>query len=254
MVWSVSLKNARSVQICLLLEHKSYVDPHVNFQLLEYLSLGYQKQRKEKKTLELMIPVLYYHGTEKWEYKPLAKHFEAYPDFLQKYLPNFEAEFIDLQKLNQAQIENLKNGLLRTALTLQRYYFDKEGLNKQIEQILLNLNPYLESNFIDVIFVYLIQNDRLNKESFKEKLKTLPQSISNKAMSIYDELIQEGIEKGIEKGKAEGISEGAEKELTKNVLNAFDNGFDLTVIRVITGESIERINAILKKNGRIWFK
>ncbi|MBX2952564.1 MAG: Rpn family recombination-promoting nuclease/putative transposase [Leadbetterella sp.] len=33
----------------LLLEHKSYVEPHVIFQLLDYLSSGYRKQIKENK-------------------------------------------------------------------------------------------------------------------------------------------------------------------------------------------------------------
>lgn len=61
-------------------------------------------------------------------------------------------------------------------------------------------------------------------------------------MSIYDELIQEGIEKG----RAEGIEKGIEK----TILNAYDNGFVLEDILVITGESAEKIREVLKRNGR----
>lgn len=247
MVWSITSKEDISLKICLLLEHKSYVEPNVNFQLLEYLALAYQKQLKEKKELELIIPILYYHGSEKWEYQSLQSHFTKFPIYLQKYLPNFAIEFINLQQLSQQQIQSLKHGLLRTALTVQRYYTDSEQLNKSIEQVLLNLNPYLESNFIDVIFVYLIQNDKLNKASFKKKLEILPPEINSKAMSIYDELLQEGIEKG----KAEGIVEGIEKGIEKAILNSYNNGIALETIRLITGESIEKIMDVLKKNDKI---
>ncbi|TDB57115.1 Rpn family recombination-promoting nuclease/putative transposase [Arundinibacter roseus] len=242
MVWRVNTTLDFPLQICLLLEHKSYIDPQVNFQILEYLALAYQKQWKEKKPLELIVPILYYHGTQHWDYKPLISHFEQYPHFLHKYLPAYLTEFVNLQAMNGQHIQQLKHGLLRTALSIQRYYFDHKELNHNIEQILDSLNPYLDSNFIDVIFVYLLQNDQLDKESFKEKLQILPPDLNKKAMSIYDELIQEGIEKG----KAEGLAEGIEK----TILNAFDNGISFDIIRMITGESDEKIRDVLKKNGR----
>jgi predicted transposase/invertase (TIGR01784 family) len=48
-----------------LLEHKSYPDTNVAFQMLEYIALGYQTQLKNTQELELTVPVLYYHGQEK---------------------------------------------------------------------------------------------------------------------------------------------------------------------------------------------
>jgi flagellar biosynthesis/type III secretory pathway protein FliH len=73
-------------------------------------------------------------------------------------------------------------------------------------------------------------------------------------MSIYDELIQEGIKRGraevIGKGCAEGIEKGYAESLEKIILNAFDNGIALDLIGAITGENLEKIEAVLKKNGR----
>ncbi len=66
-------------------------------------------------------------------------------------------------------------------------------------------------------------------------------------MSLYDELIQEGILRG----KLEGIEEGIEKGIEKIILNAYDNKIDLQTIRLISGESLEKINSILIRNGRI---
>ena len=70
-------------------------------------------------------------------------------------------------------------------------------------------------------------------------------------MSLYDELIQEGILRGKIEGKLEGIKEGIEKGIEKIILNAYDNKIDLQTIRLISGESLEKINSILIRNGRI---
>jgi predicted transposase/invertase (TIGR01784 family) len=224
------------------LEHKSYPDPFVGFQLLEYIAQAYQAQRKEGKAFEVVVPVLYYHGSTQWSYKPLRSHFEHYTSQLLAYVPDFDTVFIDLHNLQVPQLERLRHGLVRTALTVQRYYVDAKEINEQIGRILSSLSPYLESNFLDVIFVYLLQNEQLNRRSFRQAVECLPPYLTEKAMSIYDELIQEGIEKG----RAEGIEKGIEK----TILNAYDNGFVLEDILVITGESAEKIREVLKRNGR----
>lgn len=242
MVWRINSKTDKQAKVCLLLEHKSYVDTYVGFQLLEYMALGYQKQLKEKKQLELIIPVVYYHGQEKWAYQPLPSFFEKYPDFLKAYLPAFKTEFINLQTLEQEQLQALGNGLIRSVLTIQRYYDNETELNNSITRILDSLNPYLESNLVYVIFVYLLHSSKLDKEKLRIQLSNFPDTLNKKVMSIYDELIQEGIEKGIEKGVEKGIE--------KAILNSFDNGFSIEQIRLITGETTVKIKEILKKNGR----
>ena len=72
-------------------------------------------------------------------------------------------------------------------------------------------------------------------ETFKQHL---PEPIIKKVMSTYDRIL--------EQGRAEGIEKGIEK----TILNAFDNNIDLKTIQVITGESLDKIKEILKKNGR----
>lgn len=67
--------------------------------------------------------------------------------------------------------------------------------------------------------------------------------MSTKLMSLYDQLIQKGIKKGIDKG--------IEKALERTVLNAYDHGIDVGMVRLITGESEKKIKLILKKNSRI---
>lgn len=243
MVWQISTLENETVRVSVLLEHKSYPDANVAFQMLEYIALGYQTQLKNKQGLELIIPVLYYHGLEKWQFKSISQHFENLPDEFKIYIPNYATETIDLNSLRQEQILGLRHGLLRAALLLQQTYYDAEGLNNSIKNILESLNPYLDLNPTEFIFVYMIQNGKLNKGQLEESLKILPPPFSDKIMSIYDELIQEGIEQGIQRG--------VKQNRISTILNAFDNGLDLNLIRVISGESLENIKDILKENNRI---
>ncbi len=252
-VWRIET-HTRPLKVCLLLEHKSYKDPKVVFQILEYLALGYRKQSKEAKDMELIVPILYYHAKAKWRFKSFGSYFSDYSESLLAYLPSYDSEFIDLGKLSTEHLLNLRNGMLSSALMIQRHYFDNEKLTANIANILRSLGPYLEKNLSNTIFVYLLQYIELNKVILTKELEEIPSEINNKFMSTYDQLINEGmalgIQKGIEQGIEKGIEQGIEKGIVKTILNAFDNGIALETIRVITGETLEKINAVLKTNGR----
>lgn len=245
-VWNVQTNDGSDLQISLLLEHKSYKDPKVVFQVLEYLANGYQQQLKNKSQIKLIVPLIYYHGKERWELKALSSYFENYEAVVQQYVPNYENIFINLHQIPSAQIMNLRNGMLRSALLIQQNCTDAEELMKNIGQIFQSLNPYLEQNFIDTIFVYLVQVLDTDKATLVNKLVETSQTINEKIMSIYDQLIQEGRTEG----RTEGIEIGIEKGIEKTILNAFANQIPLETIRLITGETLEKIEDILQKNGR----
>jgi predicted transposase/invertase (TIGR01784 family) len=94
-VWRFETKT-EPLKVCLLLEHKSYKDPNVVFQILEYLALGYQQQLKNQKKVELIVPILYYHGESKWHLKDFESYFDKYPTEFKHYLPVYKNEFINL--------------------------------------------------------------------------------------------------------------------------------------------------------------
>ena len=246
-VWRVETPRS-SVQICLLLEHKSYKDSAVMFQIMEYLAQAYQLQLKNKvKNLELIVPILYYHGKEKWKPKTLEESFKKYPDFLIKYLPLFTTEYIDLGKLSTEQLLNLQNGMLASAMTIQRHYFDSQVIMDNFTNIIKTLEPYLEMNLGYSTFVYMMHSLNISEAIFNQKVEEIPNNLTDKIMSLYDQLIEKGIRRGIEEGRVAGIEEGIEQ----TILNAHAEGIDLNTIRIITGKSIEKIKDILKEKGRL---
>lgn len=251
LVWSVKMQDKKKLRISLLLEHKSYVDPEVVFQLLDYLASGYRKQIKEKKRAEPIIPILYYHGKKGWEFKALDAYFSDYPGLIQPYLPSFATEFVNLQQVSYEQILALTHGLLISAILYQKYYFDAERLKSHFRTILENLIPYSGLNITYSIFVYILQGPHLEPEFIKESIKNLSDDMSTKMMTAYDQLIAEGKKQGFSEGIQKGKEQAFSESLQKTILNAFDNGFAVSDIRLITGETEEKINGILIQNKRV---
>ena len=83
-----------SVSVCLLVEHKSRPDKFTPVQVGGYLFSGYQQQINEgHKKLTPIIPVLFYHGRQKWEYWTLDRLFDGLEDDLLVFLPKFNYIF-----------------------------------------------------------------------------------------------------------------------------------------------------------------
>ena len=70
-LYKIKISGKQSYIYCLF-EHKSYIDAWVGFQLLRNMVKiweGYLKQNKKAKKLPVIIPIVIYHGKEKWNLK-----------------------------------------------------------------------------------------------------------------------------------------------------------------------------------------
>ena len=77
-------------------EHKSYVTKKAILQLLKYIiKIWEHKTTKEK--LPIIIPILIYHGKNKWNISTkLSDYIEEIPKPIKKYIPDYEYEIYDL--------------------------------------------------------------------------------------------------------------------------------------------------------------
>ncbi len=67
LLYKIPLKTGNSAFIYLLFEHKSYYDPKIYTQLLEYLFKIYQWQDENNMEKFIVIPFVFYHGKQKWD-------------------------------------------------------------------------------------------------------------------------------------------------------------------------------------------
>jgi predicted transposase/invertase (TIGR01784 family) len=93
-------------QLYFVFEHKSYPDPGVLLQILNYMIVTWDEQRKKNKPLTPVIPVVIYHGSSSWN---VTTHFQGQFDSLNEsikpYVPEFNYVLVDLTQIPNKEIE-----------------------------------------------------------------------------------------------------------------------------------------------------
>lgn len=227
LIFSVRLGQEASLYLCLLLEHKSHPDKNTPFQLLHYISSAMLREVQNGQVPRLVIPIVFYHGEESWEYKPIAQHFGHLPEDLMSYLPRFEYIFHNLQENPDEQImQAFRNQLLISALLTLKHSFDESYLESRAV-FLLESAIDEEGNYFRALFVYLF--NRLKKEKRMTKvLEQLSTEAQAEAMSVLDWYEKRGMERGMERG--EHLK--AHIACRNMILKGFDNSVISEVLEV----------------------
>lgn len=105
-VYSCRRKDRKGeLEISLLVEHKSYRDNQTPLQIGSYLFSAYWQQvKQDKKQLTPIIPILFYHGKDKWEYWTLNKLFDDPDPDLLGFIPNFAYIYNNLHIASDEEI------------------------------------------------------------------------------------------------------------------------------------------------------
>ena len=201
--------NRKVIQIALLLEHKSYQPKNIYLQLLRYLTESYQHQHQKGKKLQLVIPIVVYHGREKWRQRSFADYFQLPHELLLPYLPSFEYELVDLSKVStELIIQQQKGHFLKSTFLLFKLSKDITSPTQLSEEIFIFVEDDLSHDkkltFLRQLVTYIFQTFSFSKEAFSQYTKKLPIMTQTTANSLYDSLLQEGMEKGL----AQGIEQG----------------------------------------------
>ena len=244
-VFTVNKKDDEEIYISIILEHKSKPDDFTAVQLLLYVAYGYYKQYKNTRSLQLILPIVFYHGKQKWIYKTINDLLNDLPQELKQFIPAFETVFINLKNFSDEQLDALGDALLTSILLLEKYAFKPDELAKKIKLIYKKLNSVSDRNLLYPIIVYSMSLIKI--DIIKQIIKELPTPIKSNVMTAYDTLIQEGREKGIR----EGIEKGLQKGLEKGVLNLHKRDFTISQIADIMEISVEKVKSILEKNNLI---
>ena len=205
--------NREVIQIALLLEHKSYQPKNIYLQLLRYLTESYQHQHQKGKKLQLVIPIVVYHGRKKWRQRSFSDYFQLPDEQLLTYLPGFEYELVDLNKVsNQLIIEQEKGYFLKSTFLLFKLGKEVTSPEQLSEEIFIFvkevLDPDQKLTFLRQLVTYIFQAFKFKKEEFIQYTKKLPIMTQTIANSLYDSLLQEGMEKGLAQGIEQGIEQG----------------------------------------------
>lgn len=194
----------------LLLEHKSYPDPHTPFQLLRYLVRIWERDRQDGQALRPIVPIVVYHGREPW---PIATSFGGLfpgPTALQPYWPHFDYVLQDLSALSDEAVRGTVH--LQIGLLVMKYIFDP-ALREHLGDIFLLFRDLSEAQspleYLQTVLYYVGNASRhlLPEEMITIVQKTLAEEGNDVMQTVADYWIEQGLEEGLEQGRIQTLQE-----------------------------------------------
>jgi predicted transposase/invertase (TIGR01784 family) len=238
LLYKIPIKSGSSAYIYLLFEHKSYYDPKIFTQLLEYLSKIYSWQIENQENLTIVIPFVFYHGEKGWDLgETFLDNFpmKSIPEEFFKFIPNFGIQLLELKSKGKAfQTRNLALRLYPGMIQIIRDI--PEEFKIHLKEIYASLRE--EKNLakrIEILRNLLEYLSRARNDAENYSVNEIIQGIEEEYMNFLEKIREEGKLEGELKGKLE----------TARKMKA--KGFSVSEIQDITGLSeIElKLNGIL---------
>ena len=133
LVFEAQLRDHSGAYVCILFEHKSYVDPLTALQVLRYMVMGWEYSLRQRGRLWPVLPVVVYHGTARWA---VARNFQALfevPDALRPYAPEFQYHLTDLSAYNDEELK--QSAELGVGLLVLKHIF-RPDLRERLPEVL----------------------------------------------------------------------------------------------------------------------
>jgi predicted transposase/invertase (TIGR01784 family) len=213
LLYKVSI-SGRSSYVYLLFEHKSHPEKRVSLQLLSYLQRIWELQiRQQGMPLSVVIPIVFYHGREKWTSENDLLHLFALPDgSFSGYVPDFRYILFDLSLYPD---EAIKGAVFnRVTLLLLKHVFDAD-FTERLPVIFSLLGELLEKEtgmeYLETVIRYVFRTtENITAEKLKKIVETSLSEGKGEAVmtTLAEKYIEEGFQKGIQQGIQQGILEG----------------------------------------------
>ena len=221
LVFTCKYKGKKEIKIALLFEHKSKPEQYPHFQLLKYLIKLWEADLKQKQSPVPVIPIIFYHGKEKWNKKKFAEYFKGIDEQLLPFLPSFDYHLEDLSQYTDEQIVKRYNEIkTRTALLLMKNIFNEQLLRNKVRVIFVESNKIVNKEtgekFFTATFYYLFSNVEKGYKEITKEIETITTKGGDMAMTIAMQLE----EKGRKKGRYETLKQTIIKLFTKGGFSA----------------------------------
>ena len=209
--------------IYILFEHQSSEDPWIALRLLSYM-VGIWRDHARKAPagtrLPPILPLVLAQDNKPWKtstrFADLVQAPESLAAAIQKHTPDFEFQLVELFRMPFEKILGTPMGIL----TLRALKAEKISalLDDAVwdELLMVQLQPEEFERLLRYIF------DRgIDKPDFRRKLKTITDpKLIEKAMSLAEQLREEGRQEGHQKGRQEGHQKGRQEGRQEGLIRA----------------------------------
>lgn len=231
--------------IYIVIEHQSTPDNHMAFRLMRYAIAAMQQHLDAgHKKLPLVVPMLFYHGSE-----------SPYP-FSLCWLDEFEnptlarqlyAEAFPLVDITIVPDDVIMQHRRMALLELIQKHIRTRDLMGLVEKLaILLVKGRANDNQLKALFNYLLQTGDTTRftEFIHEIAERLPQQ-KERMMTIAERLRQEGhrngLQEGHQSGLEEGMKQGKREEAQRIAQTMLADGIDRHTVLRITGLAVDDI-------------
>ena len=246
--------NKRKAYICFLLEHKSFKDKMAIFQLHKYILESWTSiiKKEERDELPIIIPMLIYHGREKWNVKTdlrsMIPGFYELPDYFKERVPVFKYDFFNIAKYEEDDFERYRS-LTSMMLKAFKYAFEKDS-KIIIRTFLLSIEEIKSEEDMETIYyfaqLYLKYIEQIEPNITEEDIEEEIKKLDGKG-AVTVSILQRREEKGRQEGRQEGIELGKKEEAIKIAENLLRNGSEVAFIVKVTDLSITEVEKLKEK-------
>jgi predicted transposase/invertase (TIGR01784 family) len=183
-------------EIYFILEHKTEGKVKVFFQILKYMCFVWEKDINAKKPLRIIIPIIFYHGKEKWQVPcSFVDQFDV-DEEVKGFLLDFRYILFDTNPWdfrNESNQELKENVFLFTTLVLM-----KAALKNDTQTIREIFDFWHEKGLIEnkemVLFflAYIYHTQKIDREQLKKMLDESKIDGGDVMQTIAQELKKEG--------------------------------------------------------------
>ena len=225
-------------QLYFVFEHKSYPDPGVLLQILSYMTILWDEQKKKNVPLTPIIPVVIYHGSSNWN---VTTHFQGQfqniGESIKPYIPEFNYVLVDWTQIPNEEIEQKAKDtpFLMASLLLMKLValHDIEEITKITVIISLSEEERI------ILILYLFYTLDVDQDTMQRIVKEL--GGEELMPSLAEKLIKQGEERGKIEGEKRGEIKGTIKGKQDLLLKLLRRKFGLSssdekMIRSVTDE------------------
>ena len=230
LLFRVRLHSGDEAHVYVLFEHKSAPDRLVALQLLRYLVCIWDEARRRGEKLTPVIPLVFYHGRERWT---VASEFEALyegPAVLRQYWPAFRYELVDLSLHSQTEIKG--ELLLRVILGVMRNIHSGE-LDTRLPEIVALLSDLADRETalecLAAVLRYVAgASDKVTTADLERAVAAaLPVAGGEVMPTLAEQWIEEGRQEGRQEGREEGLEQGLLKGTRRGLLAGMGPALEL---------------------------
>ncbi|MCW5922746.1 MAG: Rpn family recombination-promoting nuclease/putative transposase [Saprospiraceae bacterium] len=225
LVYVCDYERGQKARICVLFEHKSTHPGRMVYpQVGRYLT-GAQEEdvRQNRENFTLTIPILFYHGEDAWNPKPLHSLYGAIPGELARFIPAFDFLVVNLQKMSRDEILAIREfSLLRNIFLAMKRAWDDNFFRKHYRDIVIFVDENVRDEALlllfDLTWLFVQHISSLKTEDFMEIATALPQPQEQKAKTVIEQFREKFQKEGMEKGMEKGMEVAMEKSIRQIML------------------------------------